>query len=493
MMDYNSVPREKLEELARLLEAKKILDARENFLPFVKQVWPEFICREAKEPSDWGHHQIIADRLTRVAQGKLKRLIVNMPPRHTKSEFASVYFPAWIMGLKPDAKIMQVSHNAELSQRFGRKVRNLVSSEDYSKVFKNVFLAQDSKASGRWETNYGGEYFAAGVGGAITGRGADILIIDDPHTEQNIMSGTAMEKTYDWYVSGPRQRLQPGGAIVVVMTRWATNDLTGKLIDHQKNDNADQWEVIQFPALMPSGEPVWPEYWKKEELESVKASLPPQRWNAQYMQNPTSEEGALVKREWWKPWKGDIPNLTFIIQSYDTAYSKKETADYSAITTWGVFYPTEGGDPAIILIDAMRGRYDFPDLKNIALEQYKYWQPEAVVIEAKATGQPLLQEFRRMGIPVMDFTPTRGKDKFTRLNSVAPLFASGMVYYPEGEQFALDVIEEVAAFPNGEHDDYVDSMTQAMLRYRQGSFVSADLDEIIEARERLTMEHTYYG
>lgn len=492
-MDYNSVPREKLEELARLLEAKKILDARENFLPFVKQVWPEFICREAKEPSNWGHHQIIAERLTRVAQGKLKRLIVNMPPRHTKSEFASVYFPAWIMGLKPDAKIMQVSHNAELSQRFGRKVRNLVSSEEYSRVFKNVFLAQDSKASGRWETNYGGEYFAAGVGGAITGRGADILIIDDPHTEQNIMSGTAMEKTYDWYVSGPRQRLQPGGSIVVVMTRWATNDLTGKLIDHQKNDNADQWEVIQFPALMPSGDPVWPEYWKKEELESVKASLPPQRWNAQYMQNPTSEEGALVKREWWKPWKGDIPNLTFIIQSYDTAYSKKETADYSAITTWGVFYPTEGGDPAIILVDAMRGRYDFPDLKNIALEQYKYWQPEAVVIEAKATGQPLLQEFRRMGIPVMDFTPTRGKDKFTRLNSVAPLFASGMVYYPEGEQFALDVIEEVAAFPNGEHDDYVDSMTQAMLRYRQGSFVSADFDEIVEAKERLTMEQTYYG
>jgi predicted phage terminase large subunit-like protein len=493
MMDYDAVPREKLEELARLLEAKKILDARENFLPFVKQVWPEFICREAKEPSEWGHHQIIADRLTKVAQGKLKRLIVNMPPRHTKSEFASVFFPAWIMGLKPDAKIMQVSHNAELSQRFGRKVRNLVSSEDYSKVFKNVSLAQDSKASGRWETNHGGEYFAAGVGGAITGRGADILIIDDPHTEQNVMSGTAMEKTYDWYVSGPRQRLQPGGAIVVVMTRWATNDLTGKLIDHQKNDNADQWEVIHFPALMPSGEPVWPEYWKKSELEAVKASLPPQRWNAQYMQNPTSEEGALVKREWWRPWRGDIPNLSFVIQSYDTAYSKKETADYSAITTWGVFCPEEGGDPAIILVDAMRGRYDFPDLKNVALEQYKYWQPEAVVIEAKATGQPLLQEFRRMGIPVMDFTPTRGKDKFTRLNSVAPLFASGMVYYPEGEQFALDVIEEVAAFPNGEHDDYVDSMTQAMLRYRQGSFVSADFDEMVEAKERLTMEHTYYG
>jgi predicted phage terminase large subunit-like protein len=491
-MDFETVPKEKLIRLKKLLEAKKIVNAKENFLQFVKGVWPDFICREAKEPSNWGHHQIIADKLTKVAQGKIKRLIVNMPPRHTKSEFASVYFPAWIMGLRPDAKLMQVSHNAELSQRFGRKVRNIVDDEAYQRIFRDVKLAADSKASGRWETNHGGEYFAAGVGGAITGRGADILIIDDPHTEQNVMSETAMEKTYDWYVSGPRQRLQPGGSIVVVMTRWATDDLTGRLIKAQTNPKADNWEVISFPAILESGNPVWPEYWKLEELEKVKASIPVTRWNAQYMQDPTSEEGAIIKREWWRPWKGDLPNLQYVIQSYDTAFSKKETADYSAITTWGVFYPTDGGAPALILIDAMKGRYDFPDLKEVALEQYKYWQPESVVIEAKATGQPLIQELRKMGIPVMDFVPSRGKDKHARINAVSPVFSSGMVYYPEGENFAEEVIEECAAFPFGEHDDYVDSMTQAVLRYRQGNFVSADYDEIVEAQERLQMEQKYY-
>jgi len=201
-MDLDLLPKEKLIKVKQLLDAKKILKARTEFLFFVKQVWPDFICREADEPSRWGHHQIIADKLTKVAEGKIKRLIINMPPRHTKSEFASYLFPSWIMGLRPKAKIMQVSHNAELSQRFGRKVRNLVDSTEYKKIFNNMGLQQDSKAAGRWETSDGGEYFAAGVGGAITGRGADVLIIDDPHTEQNVMSDSAMEKTYDWYVSG---------------------------------------------------------------------------------------------------------------------------------------------------------------------------------------------------------------------------------------------------------------------------------------------------
>jgi predicted phage terminase large subunit-like protein len=343
------------------------------------------------------------------------------------------------------------------------------------------------------ETNHGGEYFAAGVGGAITGRGADFLIIDDPHTEQNVMSENAMDKTYDWYVSGPRQRLQPGGAIVVVMTRWATNDLTGQLLKAQVNEKADNWEVIQFPAILESGKPVWPEYWKVEELESVKASIPPQRWNAQYMQNPTAEEGALIKREWWIPWKGPIPNLEYIIQSYDTAFSKKETADYSAITTWGIFRPSEDSPPSLILLDALRGRYEFPELKSIALEQYNYWKPESVVIEAKASGMPLIQELRRTGIPVIDFVPGRGRDKHSRVNACSPVFASGMVYYPEGKQFALEVIEECASFPNGDHDDLVDSTTQAVLRYREGNFISAQHDFVEEPQPRLPGEYIYYG
>ena len=453
---------------------------QDNFLYFVKQVWPDFICRIDKDPNKWGHHQHIATEFTRIAKNKKGRLIVNMPPRHTKSEFASVYYPAWMIGKFPKMKLMQVSHNAELSARFGAKVRNLIDSPEYKEIFGDVRLREDSKAKGRWETNHGGEYFAAGVGGSITGRGADLLIIDDPHTEQDSLSDSAMERTYDWYTSGPRQRLQPGGSIVLVMTRWAQDDLTGKLIKAQTEPKADKWEHISFPAIIEdeaNSRPVWPEYWSLDELEKVKASLSIRNWSAQYMQNPTSEEGAILKRDWWMPWESKMPALKHVIQSYDTAFSKKETADYSAITTWGVFTPADGAADALMLIDAIRGKFDFPELKAVALEQYKYWEPETIIIEAKASGQPLIQELRRMGIPVVDFVPTKGKDKFARVNACAPVFESQQVYFPKDEKFAEEVIEECAAFPHGEHDDYVDSTTQAVLRYRQGYYVSIYSDE----------------
>ena len=209
------------------------------------------------------------------------------------------------------------------------------------------------------------------------------------------------------------------------------------------------------------------------------------------MQEPTSDEGAIIKREWWQPWEGEsIPNLIHVIQSYDTAFSKKETADYSAITTWGVFYPDEV-TPNIILLDAIRGKYDFPELKVVALDAYKYWEPETIVIEQKASGEPLTQEFRRMGIPVVPFTPTKGNDKHTRVNAVAPIFESGAVWFPFGEKFADDVIDECAAFPNGANDDYVDSMSQAMLRYRQGHFVELYSDHV-DNEERPPKEYNYY-
>ena len=313
---------------------KHIKLCQDNFLYFVKNVWPDFICRTDSDPDKWGHHQHIAHEFTNISKNKKGRLIVNMPPRHTKSEFASIYFPAWMIGKNPKMKIMQVSHNAELSGRFGAKVRNLIDSAEYKQIFGDVRLREDSKAKGRWETNQGGEYFAAGVGGSITGRGADLLIIDDPHTEQDSLSDSAMERTFDWYLSGPRQRLQPGGSIVLVMTRWAQDDLTGRLIKAQNEPKSDQWETISFPALLGEDDnvqPVWPEYWNLEELEKVKASISIRNWSAQYMQNPTSEEGAILKREWWQPWVGDLPTLKHVIQSYDTAFSKKETADYQPL------------------------------------------------------------------------------------------------------------------------------------------------------------------
>ena len=449
--------------------------ARDSFIGFVKHAWPAFI--------EGRHHKIMADAFDRVARGDLKRLIVNMPPRHTKSEFASYLLPAWFLGNFPDKKIIQTAHTAELSVGFGRKVRNLVDSDDFKKIFSQVSLRSDSKAAGRWSTNKGGEYFAIGVGGAVTGKGADLLIIDDPHSEQEGQSAdpSVFDKVYEWYTSGPRQRLQPGGAIIVVMTRWHKRDLTGQIVKSSvQRAGTDEWELIEFPAIMPSGKSLWPQFWPLEELESLRNELPAPKWNAQYQQNPTSEEGALVKREWWKEWEQDTPPpCEFIIQSWDTAFLKTQRSDYSACTTWGVFYhPDDNGETQanIILLDALKERLEFPELKKKAYEYYEYWEPDACIVEAKAAGTPLIFELRAMGILVSEYTPSRGNDKIARVNAVADLFASGNVWRPN-TRFAEEVVEEFAAFPAGEHDDLVDSSTQALLRFRQGGFLRLHTDE----------------
>ena len=463
-------------------EKKKQSTIQNDFLSFVKHVWPDFV--EGK------HHKRIADKFNKLASGEIKRLIINMPPRHTKSEFGSYLLPAWMVGRNPKLKIIQSTNTTELSVRFGRKAKALIDSPEYQKVFKTK-LREDSQAAGKWETAQGGEYYAAGVGSAITGRGADLLIIDDPHSEQDAMNSQALERTYEWYTSGPRQRLQPGGSIIVIMTRWNEKDLTGRLLSAQKEVKADQWHVVEFPAIMPSGQPVWPEYWKLEDLESVKASIPLSKWNAQYMQNPTSEEGALIKREWWRPWEDEeLPPLEHVIQSYDTAFMKKQTADFSAITTWGVFRPSEDDPPNLILVDAVKARYEFPELRRVALEQYGYWNPETVIIEGKASGLPLTYELRKMGIPVINFTPSKGNDKHTRVNAVSPMFESGLIWAPKEMEFAQEVIEECAAFPYGDHDDLVDSMTQALMRFRQGGLISHPEDYIDEPV--VQKQRTYY-
>ncbi len=469
-------------KLAMKLDEKTKQDKVHNdFLGFVKHVWPEFI--EGK------HHKKIAEKFNRLARGEIKRLIINMPPRHTKSEFASFLLPSWMVGRKPDLKIIQTTHTTELAIRFGRKAKTLIDSPEYQQIFKTR-LREDSQAAGKWETAQGGEYYAAGVGSAITGRGADLLIIDDPHSEQDALNMTAMERAYEWYTSGPRQRLQPGGSIVVVMTRWNMKDLTGMLVKSQKELKSDKWEIIEFPAIMPSGKPVWPEYWKLGELESVKASLSIGKWNAQWMQNPTAEEGSLIKREWWKTWeKPYIPPLQHIIQSYDTAYLKKETADFTAITTWGVFYPNEDSPANLLLLDSYKERVEFPELRKEAFRQYRYWNPETVIIEAKAAGLPLTYELRKAGIPVINYTPSKGQDKHARVNAVSPLFESGIIWAPD-EKFAEEVIEECASFPYGDHDDLVDSTTQAIMRFRQGGFVTHPDDLKDEALPQT--ERTYY-
>jgi predicted phage terminase large subunit-like protein len=471
-----------LAELEKLQELKTRQLSHSRFIAFVNEVWPTFISGR--------HHAKMAAAFERVAEGKVKRLIINMPPRHTKSEFASYLLPAWFLGRFPHKKVIQTSHTAELAVGFGRKVRNLVDQEVYAKIFPGVGLQADSKAAGRWATNKGGEYFAIGVGGAVTGKGADLLIIDDPHSEQEAalaeVNPEIYDKTYEWYTSGPRQRLQPGGAIVVVMTRWSKKDLTGQVLKAEAQRGGEGWEVIDFPAILPSGNPLWPEFWSLTELQALKDELPNSKWMAQYMQQPTSDTSAIVKREWWQVWPhDDPPHCDFILMSWDTAFEKSNRADYSACTTWGVFYqenPETGKtDTNIILLNAFRDRMEFPELKRVAIEQYRDWEPDSVIIEKKASGAPLIYEMRAMGIPVQEFTPVKGNDKISRLNAVSDLFASKRVWAPN-TNWAEEVIDEVASFPSGDHDDYVDSVSLALIRFRKGGYIRTSLDEEDEPR-----------
>ncbi len=780
-----------------LLMAQQYQDAilRENgqksFLSFVKAMWPGFIHGR--------HHAVMAKKFEEIAAGKLKRLIINMPPRHTKSEFASYLLPAWFLGRFPGKKIIQSSNTAELAVGFGRKVRNLVDSDVYTKVFPNVALRHDSKAAGRWSTNEDGEYFAIGVGGTVTGKGADLLIIDDPHSEQEaalaVNDPSIYDKVYEWFTSGPRQRLQPGGSIVVVMcmtgdtpvlmadgsenllryirpgdmvatfdkgrlsaskinnwqssgvdsiykiqtqsgkilrankrhpflvmnegvlewtrlkhlkagdllvslkdaidplrqqpsrenvgrarhgsrttektqmhrtahlavmacgrafnvawmdaktklqavgcvlrtmaknthqrkrlklqgstglngvmglllsstiqwfknattfvmsavnpqpvptlvpigmgscalttattqdksegffattatlqldterrqmflnelrrisdftvdpiasitpdgeeevfdvevdrtenfiangmvshnTRWGKRDLTGQVLKAAAQRDGDDWEVVEFPAILPSDKPLWPEFWSYEELSALRNELPNSKWQAQYQQNPTSESAAIIKRDWWKIWEEeDPPTCNYTLMAWDTAFEKSSRADYSAMTLWGVFeYPDDNGtyQTNIILLNAFRDRMEFPELKKKAIEHYRDWEPDSVIIEKKASGAPLIYEMRAMGIPVQEFTPVRGNDKISRVNAISDLFASGRVWAPPS-RWAEEVIDEVASFPSGEHDDYVDTVSLAMMRFRKGGFIKTLLDEEDEPREfRRRNTYAYY-
>jgi predicted phage terminase large subunit-like protein len=488
-------PAEKAELLADLEErtaraGKKV--AQTSILGFATEVYPGFKVGP--------HHRKLAKIFEDVIAGKKKRVIINIAPRHGKSEFASYLFPAYFLGRFPQKKIIMGTHTAGLSEDFGRRVRNLIDSDEYKTIFPATTVADDQKAAGKWSTGAGGQYYAAGVGGALAGRGADLFVIDDPHSEEDVKSNSrlAFDTAWSWFQTGPLQRLMPGGAIIVVMTRWSLLDLTGRLMDYQtRNPDAEPWEIVELPAILFEGtekeKSLWPEQWPLEAMKKVKASLDPRYWNAQYMQQPTSESSAIISRKSWRLWDhDDPPKCDYIIQSWDTAFEAKTTADFSACTTWGVFYNEEENmKPQVILLDAFKDRMDFPELKRVALKHYKEWEPDAFIVEKKAAGAPLIQELRAMGIPVQETNPSRGNDKVVRLNAVSDLFSSGTVWAPD-TRWAREVIEEIAAFPVGEHDDYVDTTSQALLRFRQGGFITLDSDERDEKLSRIGRKAAYY-
>ena len=488
--------------MAEKLETMELLEKSEQFkakraarldpIEFAKHVYPGFKIGP--------HHRKLARIFKEVIEGKKKRVIINIAPRMGKSEFSSYLFPAFFLGNFPNKKIIMGTHTAGLSEDFGRRVRNLIESDEYKELFPTTNVADDQKAAGKWSTSAGGQYYAAGVGGALAGRGADLFVIDDPHSEQDVKANSrlAFDTAWSWFQTGPLQRLMPGGAIIIVMTRWGKLDLTGRLIDYQtKNPDAIPWEIVELPAILhedtENEKSLWPEQWPLATLKATKASIDPQYWNAQYMQQPTSNQAAIISRKLWRTWEpDDPPRCDYIIQSWDTAFEAKTSADYSACTTWGVFYNEEEEDKAqIILLDAFKDRMQFPELKSIALKHFKEWQPDAFIIEKKAAGAPLIQELRKMGIPVQETNPSRGNDKITRVNAIADLFASGMVWAPD-TRWAREVIEEIASFPNGENDDYVDTTSQALLRFRQGGFISLESDEPDEPRYFRRKSAAYY-
>lgn len=470
-----------LDEWAKRKEAQS---ARESLLTFVKRI--------NKGYKIGPHHKILAHKLEAAARGEVDRLATSIAPRFGKSLLLSLYFPAWFMGNFPEQKLIISSHTADLAVDFGRKVRNLIDTKEYKEVFPLVSLSVDSKSAGRWTTNEGGEFFAVGVGGAVAGRGADLLIIDDPFSEQDILNGNyeVFDKVYEWYAYGARTRLMPGGRVVVLHTRWAKNDLIGRLIEESaKEKESDQWDYTEFPAILNEGtdneKSLWPEQWTLESLKRTRASMPTFQWQAQYQQNPVSQEGALIKKEWWKTWvQEEAPECEYIIMALDAAQEVNKRSDFTALTTWGVFYfdNDEGRKIAnIILLNAINKRMEFPDLKDLALREYKFWKPDCFIIEKKSNGAALAQEMRRMGVPIQEYTPSRGapgqsNTKYARVNSVADIVRSGLVWAPQ-YKWAEEVIEQCNDYPAGKNDDLVDTATMALMRFRNGGFITLPSDE----------------
>lgn len=457
--------------------------AYNDLLAFCKHMEPGFLVG--------AHHRVLAKHLMAIERGENDRVCVSMPPRHGKSWMVSRFYPAWFIGRNPNKKLMLVSHTVDLAVDFGRDVRNLIASSKFQQVFPEVKLAVDSKSAGRWNTNQGGVFFASGIGGSLAGRGADLLIVDDAHSEQDVLNGKfeVFERAYQWFTYGARTRLMPGGRVAIVNTRWHMDDIIGRVTrDMTQNPEADQYEIVEFPALLEIKDSktgkfvekaLWPEFFDIQELYRTKATMPPFQWNAQYQQRPTAEEAAIIKRDWWQLWVyEEPPSCEYIIMSLDAAAETHNRADFTGITTWGVFFHEETEMHNVVLLNSVKDRFEFPELKRKALEEYNFWEPDSFIVEKKSAGTALYQELRRMGMPVQEFTPHRGSgDKLARLNSVTDIVASGLCWVPR-TRWAEELVDEVAAFPFGSNDDLVDCTVMALMRFRQGGFIALPTDEM---------------
>jgi predicted phage terminase large subunit-like protein len=472
---------QKIAELERLVEQVKDLESKElaknSLVGYAKFQMENYLSPP--------HIKLLASKLEAVERGDIRRLAIFMPPRHGKSILTSEFFPAWYMGRNPDKYIICSTYAQDLADDFGRKVRNQLQDKRYTDIFPDAELSTDSSSMRRFNTTKGGVYYAVGAGSAITGRGAHLLLIDDPIKGREEADSAAMRKNLlDWYRATAYTRLMPNGSVILIQTRWHEDDLAGWIL---KETGHEGWDVIEFPAILneraanmldlDEGDPLWKESYPIERLEEIKKTIGTREWSSLYAQKPSVEEGNIIKRWWWKTWtRENPPEMDYILQSWDTAYTVTETSDYSACTTWGVF-SGEGGYN-LYLIDSFREKLTFPELKNQAIHLYNELQPDLVLVEAKASGWSLVQELMRTGIPITPFNPKK-MDKLARVHSVAPLFEGGRIWAPDTDESA-NVMNQFAMFPNTKHDDLVDSTTQALLRLRKGWMVSHPQDVPME-------------
>ena len=506
-----------IEPISPLMTAKLMTDnyvdhhVKHDFLKFVGLVAPTLI-------SDWkmGRHiEVISEKLKQLEAGEIKRLMVFLPPRSSKSVICSKLFPAWYIGRNPEHEILTVSHSDQLSSDFGRSVRDIVSTEQFQDIFKGVSLRSDVRAAGKWKTNKGGQYYAAGVRSQIAGRGAHIAILDDVMSEEDSYSEAGRRYVKEWYPAGLRTRIMPNGSILIINTRYHYDDLCGWLLKQEDNAgdyNIIPWDVVRIPAWLdeeaaelldlPVGSSYFPE-WKPDEVlrvdeHEIKASNGARYWNALYMQDPTPDEGGLIKKKWIKWWdQNEPPPCDFIIQTYDTAFSTKTTADYSVIQTWGIFsmydedaLGYESYAPNMILLGNMRGRYEYPELRRLSQILYDDFKPDVCIVEKKASGQSLIQDMRRSGLPVQEYTPDR--DKVSRVYAASPMIETGKVWIPSNKPWADDLLTEMLQFPNAAHDDQVDAMTMAIHYMKESWHLTHPEDPYFDDEDKKNKKRVAY-
>lgn len=468
--------------------------AERSLHEFIKQCWPS-IEPGRKYHDNW-HIQSICEHLQAVHNNELRRLIINIPPRHMKSLTCAVAFPTWAWINKPATQFLFASYAGQLSTRDSNKCRRLINSPWYQGNWGDKFaLSGDQNQKTRFENDKNGHRLSTSVRGSMTGDGADILVIDDPHQVQDVESEVVRTEVSDWWDSTVQTRLNDPetGAFILIMQRVHQSDLTGHILANQ--DSSDPWTHLCIPAEFEEDHPhkfytslssakdqydprteegqlLWPERFTEKSLNRLKKGLGTYASAGQLQQRPSPKGGGILRASWWRKWEKPIPNFCYVLQSWDTAFSTKKTASYSACTTWGIF--AYNNRYHVMLIDSWRDRLPYPELRAKTKDLYKEWKPDAVLIEKKASGQSLLQDLRQSGLPVIPYSPDR--DKVARAHAASPLLEGGLVWYPD-RKWAQGVIEHCAMFPAGDGADIVDTVTQALLRLHNMWYISPPQDD----------------